>query len=432
MAVFENIPAVVRLLVVFVIILAAIRKKLALGHAFSGGAVILGLIFGLKPTAIVQSAFFSLIDPKTLSLSVVVLLILVLSRSMEAAGQMRRLLERFQGLVRHPGANLILFPALIGLLPMPGGAIFSAPMVKTLGEKHHLNAPQLSYINYWFRHIWEYWWPLYPGVLLGTAIAGLDLWTFVLCLFPMTIVSLATGYGMLGKALEDALPDSTPPAVRPKIGPFLRELIPILLVIVPGLGLGTLLAPAFRSAGLTIAKETGLIVALVMAIGWIWHGNRMPRADRWATVRNREMLHMFYMITAIMIFKGILADSRAVAAISRELMQWQVALVPITVILPFLVGSVVGLTIAYVGTTFPILISLIQGLGQEHLMLPYMMLAMTSGYMGVLVSPLHLCLLLSNEYFHTSLMPVYRYLRLPCTALMVTALVYFWVLRAIL
>ena len=34
---------------------------------------------------------------------------------------------------------IILFPALIGLLPMPGGAIFSAPMVKNLGQQYRMS-----------------------------------------------------------------------------------------------------------------------------------------------------------------------------------------------------------------------------------------------------------------------------------------------------
>lgn len=74
------------------------------------------------------------------------------------------------------------------------------------------------------------------------------------------------------------------------------------------------------------------------------------------------------------------------------------------------VRKVVGLTIAFVGTTFPILISLLRILNETQYMLPYMMLALVSGFVGVLLSPLHLCLLLSNEYFQTPLTPVYRFL----------------------
>ena len=70
---------------------------------------------------------------------------------------------------------LVIFPVLIGLLPMSGGAILSAPMVKSMGMHHKQYGAHLSYINYWFRHIREYGWPLYPGILLATALSGVDL-----------------------------------------------------------------------------------------------------------------------------------------------------------------------------------------------------------------------------------------------------------------
>ena len=107
------------------------------------------------------------------------------------------------------------------------------------------------------------------------------------------------------------------------------------------------------------------------------------------------------------------------------MIRWQVPLVPITMLLPFIVGAVAGITIAFVGTTFPILISLIQTMGHGHLLLPFMMLALVSGFVGVLLSPLHLCLLLSNAYFKTALAPVYRLLWRPCTILILAAGIYF-------
>ena len=430
MTFIENIPAVVRILVVFFIILAALRVKIGLGNAFMGGAFLLGVIFGLDLPAIFVSAFFSLIHPKTLSLSVVVTLILILSHSMESAGQMKRLLDSYQGLVRNPKTNLIMFPALIGLLPMPGGAIFSAPMVKSLGHPYRLTGAQLSFVNYWFRHIWEYWWPLYPGVLLATGLAGVDLWTFVLLLFPMTLIAITAGFSVLKGVFYINAPAEMY-EVRKQIRPFLQELIPVLIVIILGLGLGTLLTPFFKNHGLTIAKESGLILSLTIAIFWVWRKNHTAAPDRWHTLRRPDIYRMFYMVSAILVFQGILKDSHAVSAVSRELIAWRFPIVPMCIILPGLVGFVGGITIAFVGTTFPILISLIQSLGQTDTVIPYMMLAMTGGFMGVLLSPLHLCLLLSNAYFQTSLMKVYRYLWLPCAGMLGTSLGYFWLLKKI-
>ncbi|MEJ2097654.1 MAG: DUF401 family protein [Deltaproteobacteria bacterium] len=425
---FDSIPAVIRILMVFAVILGGIRAKISLGSAFVGGALILGIVFGMHLPAIFSSTFFALIHPKTLSLSVVVTLILVLSHSMETAGQMERLLKSFRGLVENPGVNLIMFPALIGLLPMPGGAVFSAPMVKSLGTPYKLSGAKLSFINYWFRHIWEYWWPLYPGVLLATGLAGVNLWVFVLMLFPMTIIAVVSGFSMLRGAFSKKQTAETHEE-RKKIRPFLQELVPVLIVIVLGLGLGTLLTPLFKKYGLTIAKETGLIAALIVAIGWVWQKNAMPLSSRWVILRNPEIYRMFYMVSAILIFQGILQDSRAVNAVSRELVAWHFPLLPMCILLPGLVGLTAGITIAFVGTAFPILISLIQTMGRPDMVIPCMILAMTGGFMGVLLSPLHLCLLLSNAYFKTSFMKVYRHLWLPCAGMLGASLCYFWILE---
>lgn len=422
----DALPAVVRIFIVFSLVLAAIRLGWSLGSAFLGGAFVLGLIFALPPLAIAVAAIKALVDPKTLSLTVVVSLILVLSQSLEASGQMARLLARFEGLIARQRLNIVIFPALIGLLPMPGGAIFSAPMVKTIGADARLGGAQMSFVNYWFRHLWEYWWPLYPGVLLITNLAAIDLWTFVGALFPMSLVAAAAGY----LPLRRMMPARRLEAPRrgggeARVLPFVKELTPVLIAIVPGIALGGLLEAALAGKAAAVAKELGLITALCAAIGWVWRTNRLPGAVRRRIVLRRETLAMIYMVAAILVFKGVLLDSRAVDAVSAELMRWQVPLVAIAVVLPMIVGLVVGITIAFVGSAFPILISLIAAYDATGQTLAYLMLALTGGFVGVLLSPLHLCLVLSNQYFKADTVSVYRHLWMPCTALILAALAYF-------
>lgn len=428
MSFLSTIPASIRILIVFAVILLSIHRKLAMGHCFSLGAFILGILFGMYPAVILKSATMALSHPKTLSLAAVVSLILVLSHSLEATGQMQRLLDRFQGLIRIQAINVVIFPALIGLLPMPGGAIFSAPMVKNIGGDGQLNAADLSYINYWFRHIWEYWWPLYPGVLLITALGGFNLWSLVLTALPMTVVAVVAGYWPLRDKLSffNQRPRRAQSAVNLSPWPFIKELTPILIVIVLGIAIGVGLSQLNMFGG--IAKETGLIIALVLAILLVWQTNGISVATRRKILFNRKLGSMVYMVASILIFKGILEDSQAVDAVSSELLRWGIPLTVVAVTLPMLVGLVSGITIAFVGTTFPILISLIQASPASHALLPYLILGLVSGFVGVLFSPLHVCLLLSNEYFETSIDQVYRHLLAPCLAMLIAALLYFHIL----
>lgn len=423
----ENIPAVVRILIIFVLILLAIKRKWLLGNAFVCGALGLGALFSMAPSAIAHSMGMALVHAKTMSLSIVVALILVLSHSLERSGQMSRLLESFRGLLQMPRVNLVIFPALIGLLPMPGGAIFSAPMVKSMGKSHNLSGAHLSYINYWFRHIWEYWWPLYPGILLATALAEVDLWRLVFLALPLTVVAVVAGYWPLRAAVFPSTIRETP-ADANTFRLFLIQLAPIAFVILGGLGLGLFLTMQLPDGLQPMAKELGLIIALTAAIGWVWRTNRVPWKQRLGIVWQPAMAKMVYMVASILVFKGILEDSGAVAQLSMELLQLHIPLMPICMLLPFIVGGVAGITIAFVGATFPILISLIQAMDQTHLMVPYLMLALACGFIGVLLSPLHLCLLLSNEYFETAIMPVYRHMGIPLVAMLAGSVAYFGIL----
>ena len=172
-----------------------------------------------------------------------------------------------------------------------------------------------------------------------------------------------------------------------------------------------------------------------MAIGWVWYKNTLTRDQIWKVLSDPQNLNMIYIVASILIFKGILEDSNAVEAISRELIMLKVPLMMIAVILPFIVGLITGITIAFVGVTLPILIPLIHSLGEAGFILPYVMLAVVCGFSGVLLSPLHLCLILSNEYFNTSMGAVYRHLWLLCICLISSGIAYFlmshWILKIV-
>ncbi|MFC1816445.1 DUF401 family protein [Thermodesulfobacteriota bacterium] len=427
MSFLSQLPALVRVALVFILILWLIRKKLSLGNAFLLGSFALCFLFGLNISGTIRSITSSVLYSKTLVLAVIVSLILVLSDSMERGGQMQRLLKNFRGLISNQRLNLIIFPALIGLLPMPGGAVFSAPMVKELGQDSELSGPQLSFINYWFRHIWEYWWPMYPGILLSTLMADINLLLFVALMIPITLIVVYLGWHPL-RSLSVAKGGANGQN-RPSLWPFFRELMPIMIVIFPGLTMGALFLYLFPE--FSIAKESGLVISLFGAIGWTWYENGFSRQQIGEILKNPQLIKMVYMVFAILIFKGILTDSQAVIAISNELTMLKIPLVLIAVVLPFIVGMLTGITFAFVGSTFPILIPLIHSHGESQFMLAYVMISLVTGFSGVLLSPLHLCLILSNEYFLTPPGPVYRYLWQPCLYIILVAFAYFWVLRGI-
>ncbi len=423
-----NISPLVKLALIFVLIIFLIRQKLSLGAALTIGAMILGLWFHLSPLKVCVSVIDSLTSNETIILFLVITLILVLSHSLETSGQMRRLLESFEGISRNTRLNLALFPAIIGLLPMPGGAVFSAPIVHEISRKESLSARHKTVINYWFRHIWEFSWPLYPGVILTCALSGIDLGTFILIQFPLTPLMACIGYFTLLRSVP-IQKKSVPRSLVGNRRKFLVELLPILIVIGGTIFFGTVIylignvwAP-FKG----VRKEISLITALITSVFWVWQYNRMTVMDIKAIFLNKSLLSMLFMIAGIMIFQGILKDSHAVSEISRSLTSAKVPIILVIVILPLLVGIVTGISVAFVGATFPIIFSLIANTPMADQLHAYTVLAFCSGYLGVLLSPLHVCLVLTCEYFHTTLMQTYRRLLFPCSVLAAGALLSFWI-----
>ena len=187
------IPALIKIFVVFGIILIFNRLKLNLGLSIIAGALILGMWMGLGFRDLGGSVLGTVTEMETISLGLIVGLIMVLSGLMDKSGQMGRMVKGLSILSRDGRTVGSVMAALIGLLPMPGGALFSAPMVEASLEKDCVAREQKTALNYWFRHIWEYWWPLYPGVILAVALMEVKTWHFMAMMAIMTPVSILAG-----------------------------------------------------------------------------------------------------------------------------------------------------------------------------------------------------------------------------------------------
>ncbi len=134
----------------FGIILCLVRLKIPLWLAIFCGALSLGLFFGEDAKALGRVAFEGITQPTSLGLLLTMTLLLMLSEAMRQTGRMERMVTSIQSFFRRPAVTLATLPALIGLLPMPGGAIFSAPMVRQAAQGSELGGDMLSSINYWW------------------------------------------------------------------------------------------------------------------------------------------------------------------------------------------------------------------------------------------------------------------------------------------
>ncbi len=113
---------------------------------------------------------------------------------------------------------------------------------------------------------------------------------------------------------------------------------------------------------------------------------------------------MVYLVASILIFKNVAVESGAIEELGRVISAWNLPLGLVVSVISFFIGLITGFSPAYVATGFPVFIGLIP---QEH-MAAYLMLGHAAGFAGVLLSPAHACLVLSNKYFQAPFGPLFK------------------------
>ena len=427
-------PSLLKVLGAFALILACYRLKLPLAQAILAGAVALGLLLGLGPGALAGAALEGAAGPDTVALVVLTMVLLWLSALMEQGGQLKRIVHHAGRLLRRPVLSMAAMPALVGLLPMPGGALFSAPMVRHAAGQARVGGDTLSAINYWFRHVWEYWWPLYPGVIVTLSLTGADPVSLIRIQLPLSLFMMTGGLLFLFRGVHPDLRQSGEAAPAGTWRSLLVEtssIWVIVLAFVPATLAIKHLPGGLLPQGVadTARRFLPIALGLVLSLLWTIRLNRTAWRGVWAPLADRKLYSMSLLVLAIMVFQNVLRAAGAAVTISHELAEAQVPVVVVIALLPFVSGMVTGVAIGFVGTAFPIVIGLVQVMPDRPTLLPFIVLAYGFGHMGQMLSPLHLCQVLSNEYFGTGYAPVYRRIVGPAVVAATCTTAYFVLLR---
>ena len=134
---------------------------------------------------------------------------------------------------------------------------------------------------------------------------------------------------------------------------------------------------------------------------------------------------ILFLLFAVMLYKAIVEESGAAYALFGDLSALGVPPAVMLVILPMLIGFATGLSVAFVGISFPLLLPFMgNGDGLSGVAL---FLAFVSGMVGYKASPLHLCLVLTVEYFQARLADVYRLILPPLAAVVSIAILVYLV-----
>lgn len=394
----------IKLLLVFLLVLLLIQKKISLGLSILLGGLFLGFLFRLSFFQVFKYMGVAVAEWPTIHLLIIVLLILIFGEFLKSLKSLESLSTGLENLFRSTKLLLIFLPATVGLLPMPAGAMMSAPMVEQVGIKRNLPPEVKMVVNYWFRHILEFVWPLYLGVVLSASLLSISLREVILAQIPLSLAMILGG--VLFCASKIKVERSS---IRTEGGFFknlrlaLKGILPVLVVV---------------GLNLTLRMD----IALALGITIVFFGLiRKVQIKRWLEmIRTAVTLEIVILILAVMIFKKLITVSGAIQTIPSSLADFGISPIFAILTIPFTVGLLTGMTSAFVGISYPVLFSFLSPNGVDY---GYMMLAYGAGFAGVMLSPVHLCLVVTRDYFKASFSKIYGMLLPASFFLILSALI---------
>jgi integral membrane protein (TIGR00529 family) len=379
---------IVKLLGILALIIGLLRLGWNLGLILVLASAATALLFGLALQDLVLDALQATVDPLTLRLIAIVLLITLLGTILRSTLQLKGMIRSLSGLVSDKRWLLALIPAFIGMLPMVGGAMFSAPMVEEASQGLEVSPERRTFVNYWFRHSLETIFPLYPSLVVAAGLMNVPVQTLTVTQWPLVLAMLAGGilFGLAG-IRRAGISTERQGTGRDAWILLVKSTWPIALVIF-----------------LSIVLRMDLVLSLLLTVAILVVVNRLGPRRLLPLVRSMPF-DIVPIIVGTMIFRKVLETSGAISVTSEALASLGIPLGIIVFAIPMVAGLLTGLAVAAFAIGFPIVFPLC---GPDLVSSGYGMLAYAGGIAGLLLSPVHLCLALTRAYFKATWGGVYR------------------------
>lgn len=374
-----NIFVLIALAMVLTVVL--LRFKLPIGVAiFVGGLLIWGCT-NPDPMLLVKSVEQMFAEPRTYDLILALYFVMCLEIELRKGGALSGMVKFLYRVFASAKFTLAAMPAFLGVLPSVGGARFSAPIVREASKNMQVDDNQRAAINYWFRHVFEFSSPIIPGMILACGIAGVSVGDLILHLGWMTILSFLVGWLVLIrpiKAQENPIPLENAQERRRELTDFIMALSPVIVNVILMVCFG-------------IQASLAMAMVVVAMIPVLWGFNR--------TVGLREIFlgaldwKMLANVSCILLFIQVL-DTTGVLAQIVSAFEGSVLPVPVIIaVISFLVGVLTGMSQGHVAIVMPIIAAM--SLGNLDLV----GIAMVFGVGGQMVTPTHVCLTVTLDYF---------------------------------
>ncbi|MGC9149202.1 MAG: DUF401 family protein [Sulfolobales archaeon] len=344
---------------------------------------------------IIDLLIFTLRDHVSQLLMANVFLIAFFVSLYRVKGLINAMSSGFMRILRRDYLAITLIPGLIGLLPVPGGALLSAPIVDGVGDLRRLSRPQKLFVNVWYRHTILYFYPLSTTIIFTAAITNTSPWRLAEYATPIAFVMFLLGYSVLiGKKASSG---EKLVLGEESVSSELRSTTPILATILISLALGF-------SGNPLLSNELYVIVSVSIGIILLITLNRYSLNDLLRSLRDYRLYDMVFLAYSLMLFRNFFRTID-LSTLGSELTRIGLDPLIITLSTPIVFSAISGHPTTGVGVSIPLLGSLNINMDLSTIMIVY-----TAAFLGYLGSPFHACYLYTANYLEISFVKGYKYL----------------------
>ena len=373
---------------IFIVILLAMaltlvlmRCKLPIGICIFGGGLFIWVCTNPDWRLITKAVEQMVTMSRTYDLVIALYLVICLEIELRKSGALAGMVQCLSRMFSSAKFTLAVMPAFLGVLPSIGGARFSAPIVQEAAKGMDVTAEDKAAINFWFRHIFEFSSPIIPGMILACGIAGVKIGDLIVHLGWMTIMAFILGWIVMVRPIKGAVnevKEVTPEEKRREIIDFFVALGPVIANVV--------LMVAFE-----LAASISMAIVVCSMVPVLYALNR-PVSVKDIFVGALDW-KLFANVGCILLFIQLLDTTGVLAQIVAAFKGSSLPIPVIIAIVSFIIGILTGLSQGHVAIVMPIVAAL--SMGDVDLV----GVAMVFGVAGQMITPTHVCLTITVDYF---------------------------------
>jgi integral membrane protein (TIGR00529 family) len=387
-----------------VLFLVMIYRKVGLGVSLTAAAFLMSLLsLGILGTGTV--VLETCRDQTTLSLVFASFFIILMSLIYKETGLVDNLTRSLSGFIKNSKIIVSVLPAVIGLMPVAGGALMSAPMVDVEADKLGLDDSKKTFINIWFRHAIIPVYPVTQFIILTAALTQTGIDELIIRQILVVIVMIIVGYFIGLRKIQPQKTVNTETNQKANLKLLLTSFLPIIITVF-----------------LTTALNIDIAVATLAGVITILAITKTKATVFKKTLKNRAVWEVTLAAFAAMLLKNVTVSSGASEIIGTTLANINMPAIMLLSLVPAALGFLMGSPSAAVALSVPILAETVVFIPETASLL------FISAYLGYMIAPTHLCLVFTAQYFKSSINRSFKYL-IPATVIsMVATLITYFII----